>query len=66
MLKEQIVSYTCELCYEDVHQDYELRLYRVFLPSGALTETPDITIIEIKYGELYWYGETNLTLEELK
>ena len=66
LLKEQIISYTCELCYEDVHQDYELRLYRVFLPSGALSETPDITIIEIKYGELYWYGETNLTLEELK
>jgi hypothetical protein len=66
LLKEQIVSHTCELCYEDVHQDYELRLYRVFLPSGALTETPDITIVEIKYGELYWYGETNLTLEELK
>lgn len=65
-LKAKIVSYTCELCYEEVHQDCEIRLYRVFIPTESLSETPDMTIVEIKYGDIYWYGETNLTLDDIR
>jgi hypothetical protein len=64
-LQDQIVDFACELICEVENYPYVVRLYRIMEYGSDLTETPSISIIEIKTEDYYIYALTELEIEDL-
>lgn len=65
-LENSMNTYSVELCYEVIQPDKTIRLYRAFIKEEQLESVPDMTVVEIDYGENFVYAMTDITLDELK
>ena len=64
LLESSISTCQIELVYENAIENGAVRLYRIKDYSSIITEVPPISVIEIKVGDIYTYGLTDLTLDE--
>ena len=65
-LENSMDTYSVELCYEVIKPDKTIRIYRSFIKKEQLESVPDMTVIEIDYGENFVYAMTDISLDELK